>query len=101
MTTHELKTWPTGFEPTWSGAKTYDIRRYDRPFQPDDRVVLREWNPTIRDVNARYTGRAIVATITHVTEPNNWGLPEGMCVIGYRIERKLDGGSRDSQPRAA
>lgn len=75
MTTHELKTFPSQFEPIWAGDKPFEIRLDDRAFQRGDDVVLREWDrdrtcfcgaPHEQDCE-KYTGRKILAGIGHVT----------------------------------
>lgn len=77
MTTiHELKTWPHAFVEVLSGRKTYEIRRFDRPFKVRDVLKLREWRPNpIGTVPAGYTGRVVFAEITYITFPGQWGMP--------------------------
>lgn len=77
---HELKTWPEPFEGVWSGEKTHEIRRDDRPFAAGDGLRLVEWSPI-----DGYTGRWIDADVTCVTRDGAWGLPPGLCVMSIRI----------------
>lgn len=78
--THELKTWPAAFEPILRGTLTHQIRRKDRSFAVGDFLLLREWDPK-REVNDRYTGRAVRVTVTHISSPGTFGLPEEICVM--------------------
>jgi hypothetical protein len=81
---HELKCWPEPFEAMLAGRKRHEIRRMDRPFAIGDWLVLREWDPR-RDVNDRYTGRAMVREITYISTPASFGLPDDLCVMSLRV----------------
>lgn len=64
---HRVKSWPSFFEATLSGAKTHDVRRMgDRDYQVGDTLRLMEFNP---DKN-QYTGRELCVRITYVTSAN-------------------------------
>jgi Domain of unknown function (DUF3850) len=80
MSTHELRTWPAPFEAVWQGTKLHEIRRKDRPFAVGDYLLLREYDPR-REVNDRYTGRAVRVFITYISEPGSYGLPDMLCVL--------------------
>lgn len=43
--THTLKIWPQYYTRVASGSKTFEYRKNDRGFQPDDTVILREYDP--------------------------------------------------------
>lgn len=43
---HELKIWPQYYCRVADGSKTFEIRKNDRGFQPGDKVVLKEYDPT-------------------------------------------------------
>lgn len=77
---HELKTHPEPFVATMAGRKPYEVRRADRAFGVGDELILREWTAA-----GGYTGRSIRAGILYVTEPNTWGLPPDLCVLGIRV----------------
>jgi hypothetical protein len=92
MDLHELKTWPGPFDAIVDGRKRYDVRRHDRGFRVGDMVRFREWHP-----NTGYSGREVYATITHLTEPDDDGLPvgvvardPGVCVFGIAIKASTD-----------
>lgn len=42
---HELKIWPQYYCRVADGSKTFEVRKNDRGFQPNDIVVLLEYNP--------------------------------------------------------
>lgn len=62
--THELKAWPVYFDAILSGAKTFELRRDDRPggFRVGDVLRLREWQPHAKI----YTGRELERTAAYV-----------------------------------
>ncbi len=60
--THELKTLPLYFDQVECGNKTFEIRKDDRGFQPQDTLLLREWTGT------DYTGRSIRVAVTYITD---------------------------------
>lgn len=78
--THELRTWPQSFVPLVEGRMHHQIRRRDRPFAVGDKLVLREWDPK-RDPNLRYTGRVVTATVSYLSMPATFGLPDDVCVM--------------------
>jgi len=84
--THELKAHPSPFADVWSGQKTYEIRRWDRPFAVGDTLWLREWEPVL----GQYTGRAVHVRVTHTTPPGQWGLPDGIGVLGFAAFRHAE-----------
>lgn len=43
---HELKILPQYFCRVADGTKTFEVRENDRGFQPNDEVVLKEWDPS-------------------------------------------------------
>jgi hypothetical protein len=80
--THALKSWPMFFEDLVAGAKTFEIRDDDRPFQVGDLLLLQEWNPKTKT----YTGRQTQRTITHIMRPSRAtrGLETGYCILSLR-----------------
>lgn len=68
---HELKIWPQYYCRVADGTKTFEVRENDRGFQPGDEVMLREWDPTIReeyegDAPRGYTGNNLWFCIGYV-----------------------------------
>lgn len=95
MPTHQLKTDPIPFTDLWEGRKTAEVRRDDRGYQENDGLILRETSPSaataaILNVEQKYTGRRISATVTHVQR--GYGLPDGLCVLSLHIHTKTTGG---------
>lgn len=114
MATHDLKTHPAHFAAVWSGAKRAELRLNDRGFAAGDTLRLREWRPDLcsryhqrglidvaigaddadedeilaRAVEAAYTGREIVAVVTHILGGGPW-LAEGYVMLSLDvIERR-------------
>ena len=85
MTEHSLKTWPVPFRALWNGIKTSEFRNNDRGFIIEDTLWLQEWNPDAEKGN-EYTGRAIRATITHIT--TGFDIPDGFAMLSIRIDFK-------------
>ncbi len=51
----EKKVWPEYFKEILSGKKTFELRVNDFEIDEGDTLVLKEWDPKIKD----YTGREI------------------------------------------
>ena len=85
MSTHDLKTWPVFFEAIASGAKTFEIRKDDRPYFVGDVLNLQEWDP----LTGRYTGRVAVRDVTYIARPSDGPIigrvvADGFCIMGIR-----------------
>jgi hypothetical protein len=59
--------------------KRYEVRKNDRDFQIGDELLLKEWEQL-----GYYTGREIVVIVTYITRAGQFGIPEGLCVLGIR-----------------
>jgi hypothetical protein len=79
--THELKTWPEHFAPVLCGEKKAELRKDDRNFQVGDELILREYEPT----KHAYTGRAVIAKITHILRGGEWLTPGYAMLSGRRM----------------
>jgi len=55
MLIHELKCWPEFYDAMASGAKTFDIRKDDRPYAVGDLLAMRWWDPE-REAYAKVDG---------------------------------------------
>ena len=44
--TYELKILPMYFQAVWDGKKTFEVRKNDRGYKPNDILVLKEWDGT-------------------------------------------------------
>lgn len=82
MKTHRLKTWPQFYEAVANGSKPFELRKFDRPYEVGDRLVLEEWNPA----TAKYTGRHASRDVTYMVVGPCFGLPEGHCIMGLSRE---------------
>lgn len=60
---HDLKSWVGLFEPILKGDKTHDLRVMDRDYQVGDILLLREYEPILKE----YTGRQVRAQVTYIT----------------------------------
>jgi hypothetical protein len=47
---HELKIWPQYFARVADGSKTFEVRKNDRGFQPNDEVLLREFDTEVVEI---------------------------------------------------
>lgn len=72
---HALKTLPEYFEAVRKGDKTFELRENDRDFRVGDYLALNEWD------GEKYTGRALLAKITYMLDPNDIMA----CVGGFVI----------------
>jgi hypothetical protein len=83
MAEHALKCWPIWFNDALSGAKTFEVRRNDRPFCAGDVLRLREW--------ARwdgYSGRECRRRIDYVTDLADFGI-DGFVGMSISDDEKL------------
>lgn len=78
-TIHQLKTWPAYFEAVLSGAKTFEVRKADRPFAVGDRLELQEFVPGI---DGGYTGREHDCDVTYILPGGDFGLAPDVVVMG-------------------
>lgn len=88
MKTHELKTHPLPFAAVKRGDKTFEFRKDDRGFAVGDRLVLREWNPKVKENEVcvgAYTGDSEDFIITYKLT-GRFGVPDGYCVLGMRSD---------------
>jgi Domain of unknown function (DUF3850) len=85
---HELRTVQPYFDAVASGAKTFEVRRDDRPggFQVGDVLWLREYHPAAAEAE-RYTGRSCWRQVTYVMRSGTFGfgLLPGTAVLGLAV----------------
>ena len=79
---HELKTWPKHFQDIVNGRKPFEVRENDREFVVEDQLYLREWCPTKKT----YSGRALTVPVSCVLHGGQFGIEEGYCVMGLRMD---------------
>lgn len=84
----EKKAWPEWFERVISGIKTYEYRLADFEIEPDDILVMREWDPQSKE----YTGRVAEAKIGHIgtVMSRRWDKPEDEQLYPHYILSLLE-----------
>lgn len=80
MKIHILKTWPQYFSRVESGQKTFEVRKNDRDFQVGDYLLLKEYDPDIKD----FLGKSITLEIGYILHGGSFGIEPGYCVIGLK-----------------
>lgn len=81
---HALKSWPEPFSNCWRGVKTAEFRLNDRRFCVGDELLLREWDPRKRE----YSGREILAVVTHVQRGGEFGIPADYVVLSLLLRQR-------------
>lgn len=81
--THALKCWPEYFKAVDNGSKQFELRKEDRPFNIDDKIILQEWNPETET----YTGEELTFHISYILrDAPKLGLKPGFAILGLKIE---------------
>lgn len=93
---HEVKCYPKYFESLKSGAKTFEVRKKDRPYQIGDLLAVNEFAPFdykfssadmfeefSRVVNGtgRYSGSHLLFKITYILDDPQY-CKDGMVILG-------------------
>jgi len=63
----EKKVWPKYFQLILKGKKTYELRLADWNCEIGDILILKEWNPEIKE----YTGRILEKQVTYIGKTKN------------------------------
>lgn len=63
---HELKCWPENFEEIRIGAKPFEVRRDDRPYEAGHVLRLREFEAHANE----FTGRVQDVLVTYIMRPH-------------------------------
>lgn len=85
--THELISYPESFTAILSGQKTSEFRRAYRNFQVGDTFKLLEYDTETQ----AFTGRFVVARISHVEAAPNFDIPEASVVLSFKGAIDQDG----------
>lgn len=72
---HELKQLTNYFADVISGRKTFEIRKFDRPFHEGDLLALNEYDPK----NKCYTGNSCLVYIDYILNDDEY------CKKGYVV----------------
>lgn len=78
--THTLKTWPEYYKAVESGNKTFEVRRFDRPFKVGDTIILQEYD----NEKSEYSGKELIMAITYILQGGAFGIESNFCVIGIK-----------------
>jgi len=82
MSAHLLKIWPSEFRGVADGLKLFEVRKNDRDFKVGDELQLAEFDPVHDD----FTGRVVqIRKVSWMVE-GRFGLPPGLCVLGWIAE---------------
>lgn len=76
---HEVKTWPEYFDAVRSGAKTFEVRKNDRPYAVSDLLVQRKWDPR---TESYVDEPSLWHRITYVLQGGQFGIEDGYVVLG-------------------
>jgi hypothetical protein len=77
--THALKTWPEYFKEIVDGNKTFEIRKFDRPFNVGDKLLLQEYVP-----EKGYTGKEAEYAIGYILDNPFFGVKKGYCILSLK-----------------
>jgi hypothetical protein len=77
--THALKTEEVFFKDIISGAKTFEVRKFDRPFKVGDTLLLQEYNAEKKT----YTGEEWNGHIVYLLEDPAY-VKKGFCILGIK-----------------
>ena len=83
MVIHRLKILPEYFEAQKNRVKTFEIRKNDRNFKVDDRLILYEINSKTK----QKTGRVLEVQVTYITD---YAQKEGYVVMATRLKSFKD-----------
>lgn len=75
---HALKTKPKYFSDVANGKKTFEVRKFDRPFNVGDFLALNEFDP-----EKEYTGRCMIVQITYILSDTEF-CKDGYVVLGIK-----------------
>lgn len=76
---HELKTLPQYFEAVVKGEKTFEVRKFDRPFHVGDLLALNEFNTESKC----YTGNSCLVYIDYMLSDTEY-VKSGYVILGIK-----------------
>lgn len=76
---HELKILPNYFADVRLGIKTFEIRKFDRPFHKGDLLALNEYNAETKC----YTGNSCLVYIDYILDDSEY-CKSGYVVLGIK-----------------
>lgn len=78
---HTIKTWDEYMMDIASGKKTFEVRKNDRNYEVEDKLILQGFDNT----NKKYTGKWIIADVVYILHGGQFGIEEGYCVMGIKV----------------
>lgn len=79
--THALKTWPEYYQAIENGDKTFEVRKFDRPFRIGETLLLQEFDPE----KDKYTGKECERVISYILPgTDRFGINPNYCVMGLK-----------------
>lgn len=85
---HELKILPEYFNAVISGEKTFEIRKFDRPFHKGDMLALNEFD------GQYWTGNSCLVYVDYILNDPNY-VKKDMIVMAIKPCRVIRGGCCD------
>lgn len=76
---HELKTQPQYFNAVVSGEKSFEVRKFDRPFHKGDLLALNEFNAETKC----YTGNSCLVYIDYILTDTEY-VKSGYAILGIK-----------------
>ena len=76
---HELKTLPKYFNAVLSGEKSFEVRKFDRPFHKGDLLALNEYNAKTKC----YTGNSCLVYIDYILTDSEY-VKRGYVILGIK-----------------
>lgn len=79
--THELNIKPTSFKHICEEKRTFDVRKYDKPYKVGDTLIFKEYDGLLE----QFTGRSVKRKLVYLFEGHGqYGLTTGYVVLGFR-----------------
>lgn len=78
---HRIKADPGPFRLIWAGLKPFEVRKFDRDYRVGDMLRISEFDRDSRE----YSGAWVMARITCIVRPKEYGLPEDVGVLGIEV----------------
>lgn len=84
--THALKCDAPFFDAVAEQRKNFEIRKQDRDFKVDDKILLQEFVVDKETEKGKYTGKEQELIITDVfSDQPKMGLKQNFCIISFKL----------------
>lgn len=74
---HQIKIAPCYFREVATGQKTFELRKNDRNYKADDKLILQEYNEVLK----RNTSQEIECDVPYVFYGGGLGLDKDYCIL--------------------